>query len=139
MATLGQFLCLFCLCFLVISCSNRPVSGPTTSTPSGGSDRLSVGTTETPTLDPADGYEVGTSNIITSLGDRLYSYQARYLDSHNLPKNFPKCKDGLKYTILCVITFHDGTPFNAGDDVFPNRFSENGGNPRRYCPTLWNQ
>jgi peptide/nickel transport system substrate-binding protein len=136
--TLGQFFCLFCLCFfLAISCSNRPVPGPTTSTPIsvGGSARLSVGTTEKPrTLDPADGYEVGTSNIITSLGDRLYTYKESTLELQpQLAKELPKVsKDGLKYTIPLRegITFHDGTPFNAEAMRFSlNRFSENGGKP----------
>ncbi len=137
--TLGQFFCLFCLCFfLAISCSNRPVPGPTTTnTPVsvGGSARLSVGTTAKPrTLDPADGYEEPVSNIITSLGDRLYTYKEGTLELEpQLATELPKVsEDGLTYTIPLRegVTFHDGTPFNGSAMAFSlKRFSENGGNP----------
>jgi peptide/nickel transport system substrate-binding protein len=100
-----------------------------------GRDRLSVGTTEKPrTLDPADGYEVGTSNIITSMGDRLYTYKEGTLELEpQLATELPKVsEDGLNYTIPLRegVTFHDGTPFNAEAMVFSlKRFSENGGKP----------
>ncbi len=123
--SLGTFVGLFCLCFfLVTSCSNRQASEPTPSTPSAvssvssGSSRLSVGTTEKPrTLDPADGYEVAISNIITSLGDRLYSYKQGTLELEpQLATELPKVsKDGLTYTIPLRqgVTFHDATPYLA--------------------------
>ena len=133
--TLGQFLCLFCICFfLVISCS-RPASEPTTNVSSTGSDRLSVGTTERPrTLDPADGYEEAISNIITSMGDRLYSYKEGTLELEpQLAITLPKIsEDGLTYTIPLRqgVTFHDGTAFNGSAMAFSlKRFSENGGKP----------
>ena len=133
--TLGQFLWLFCICLiLVISCS-RPAPGPTSIPSAGGSDRLSVGTTETPrTLDPADGYEEPVSNIITSMGDRLYTYKESTLELEpQLATELPKVsEDGLTYTIPVRkgVTFHDGTPFNAEAMAFSlKRFSENGGKP----------
>jgi peptide/nickel transport system substrate-binding protein len=134
--TLGQFLCLFCLCFfMVVSCNNHPSPAPTSTPSAGGSDRLSVGTTERPrTLDPADGYEVATSNIITSLGDRLYSYKKGTLELEpQLATELPKVsEDGLIYTIPLRkgVSFHDGTPFNGSAMAFSlKRFSENGGKP----------
>lgn len=136
---IGKFLGLFFLCcILVVSCNSGPAPGPTTSTSSAGgsgSDRLSVGTTEKPrTLDPADGYEVAISNIITSMGDRLYTYKEGTLELEpQLATELPALsEDGLNYTIPLRkgVTFHDGTPFNAEAMVFSlKRFSENGGKP----------
>lgn len=134
-----KFLGLFFLCcILVVSCNSGPAPGPTTSTSSvggSGSDRLSVGTTEKPrTLDPADGYEVAISNIITSMGDRLYTYKEGTLELEpQLATELPALsEDGLNYTIPLRegVTFHDGTPFNAEAMAFSlKRFSENGGKP----------
>lgn len=134
---IGKFLGLFCLCFfLVVSCNNSRSPGPTTSTSSaGGSDRLSVGTTEKPrTLDPADGYEEAIANIITSMGDRLYTYKQGTLELEpQLATELPKVsEDGRTYTIPLRkgVTFHDGAPFNAEAMAFSlKRFSENGGKP----------
>ncbi|WP_309242689.1 ABC transporter substrate-binding protein [Limnofasciculus baicalensis] len=131
-------LCL-CCCFLIISCKggNNTTTGgsPTASTTSTSKDRIAVGFVETPrTLDPADGYEVAISDIITNLGDRLYTYVG---DTDKLEPQLatalPKIsKDGLTYTIPLRqgVKFHDGEPFNAKAMVFSlERFSKNGGKP----------
>ncbi len=137
--SIGQFLGLFlCCCFLIVSCGGSKTSTPTATSPSpnaSGNGRISVGLTDPPrTLDPADGYEVYTSNIITSMGDRLYSYKEGTLElAPQLATELPKVsKDGLTYTIPLRqgVTFHDGTPFNAEAMAFSlKRFSENGGKP----------
>ncbi len=128
---------LFCLCFvLVISCGKRPTGSPNASTNTGGSsDRLTVGTTLKPrTLDPADAYELAASNVLYSLGDRLYTYklgtdQLEPQLATALPKISP---DGLTYTIPLRqgVVFHDGTPFNSEAMAFSlDRFIKNGGKP----------
>lgn len=135
--SIGKFLGLFCMCFLlVVSCNNSPAPESTTSTSSASSsDRVSVGTTERPrTLDPADGYEEAISNIITSMGERLYTYKEGTLELEpQLATALPNVsEDGLTYTIPLRkgVTFHDGTPFNGSAMAFSlKRFSENGGKP----------
>ena len=135
--SIGKFLSLFCLCcILVVSCNNRPAPAPTTSTPSaGGNGRITVGTTLKPrTLDPADNYELAGSNVLTSLGDRLYTYKVGTGELiPELATELPKVsKDGLTYTmgLRKGVVFHDGTPFNAEAMAFSlNRFIQNGGKP----------
>lgn len=134
--SLAKFFGLFCLCFiLVISCGKRPASQSTGSPQAASSDRLSVGTTLKPrTLDPADAYELAASNILYTLGDRLYSYKLGTEQLvPQLAKELPKVsKDGLIYTIPLRqgVVFHDGTPFNAEAMVFSlERFIKNGGKP----------
>jgi len=134
--SIGKFLGLCCLCcLLIVSCSHRPASGPITSTLAGGNDRLSVGTTLKPrTLDPADAYEVADSNIMNSLGDRLYTYKIGTDELQpQLATQLPKVsQDGLTYTIPVRqgVIFHDGTAFNAEAMAFSlNRFIKNGGKP----------
>jgi peptide/nickel transport system substrate-binding protein len=136
---IGQFLSLFlCCCFLIVSCGGSKTSTPTasSSSPAATSNgRVIVGLTDPPrTLDPADGYEVYTSNIITSLGDRLYSYKKGTLELEpQLATELPKVSaDGLTYTIPLRkgVLFHDGTPFDAKAMEFSlNRFIKNGGKP----------
>ncbi len=136
---IGQFLSLFfCCCFLIVSCGGSKTSTPTAGSPSpatAGNGRVIVGLTDPPrTLDPADGYEVYTSNIITSLGDRLYSYKKGTLELEpQLATALPKVSaDGLTYTIPLRkgVVFHDGTPFDAKAMEFSlNRFVKNGGKP----------
>jgi len=134
-----QFLGLFCCCcVLIISCGgqNTPTdNAPDAVTSLSQSNRIAVGSVAKPrTLDPADGYEVAISDIITSLGDRLYTYQG---DTDTLipqlATELPQVSDdGLTYTIPVRqdVTFHDGTPFNAEAMAFSlRRFSENGGKP----------
>jgi len=137
--SIGQFLGLFlCCCFLIVSCGGSKTSTPTANSPSPGASsngRITIGLTDPPrTLDPADGYEVYTSNIITSMGDRLYSYKADTSELiPQLATELPKVsKDGLTYTIPLRqgVTFHDGTPFNGEAMAFSlERFSKNGGKP----------
>jgi peptide/nickel transport system substrate-binding protein len=136
---IAQFLSLFLCCsFLIVSCggskSSAPKAGsPTTATSNNG--RITIGLTDPPrTLDPADGYEVYTSNIITSLGDRLYSYKQGTLELEpQLATALPKISaDGLTYTIPLRkgVVFHDGAQFDAKAMEFSlNRFIKNGGKP----------
>ena len=136
---IAQFLSLFLCCsFLIVSCGGSKTSAPkagspTTATSNNG--RITVGLTDPPrTLDPADGYEVYTSNIITSLGDRLYSYKQGTLELEpQLATALPKISaDGLTYTIPLRkgVVFHDGTQFDAKAMEFSlNRFIKNGGKP----------
>lgn len=130
-----------CCCFLIVSCTGSRTSTPTESAASpsagaeAGSARISVGSVEKPrTLDPADGYEVAISDIITSLSDRLYTYVG---DSDELEPQLATdlptiSDDGLTYKISTRegVVFHDGTPFNAEAMAFSlKRFAENGGKP----------
>lgn len=135
--SLAKFLGIFCLCFLlVISCGRRPNADSGGGSPAtNNSDRLSVGTTLKPrTLDPADAYELAASNVLYSLGDRLYTYKLGTDQlvpelATALPKISP---DGLTYVIPLRqgVVFHDGTPFNAEAMVFSlERFIKNGGKP----------
>ncbi len=131
--SLWQFIGVAVLCsVLAASCGDRTTRITQTSSPS---DRLVIASIEKPrTLDPADGYEVPVSDIITSLGDRLYTYQDQTSTiipqlATALPKVSP---DGLTYTISLRqgVTFHDGEPFNAKAMVFSlERFVKNGGKP----------
>ncbi len=128
-----QFIGVAVLCFvLAASCGDRTTRTTQTSSPG---DRLVIASVEKPrTLDPADGYEVPVSDIITSLGDRLYTYQDQTSTivpqlATALPKVSP---DGITYTISLRqgVTFHDGEPFNAKAMVFSlERFVKNGGKP----------
>ncbi|MFB2938456.1 ABC transporter substrate-binding protein [Aerosakkonemataceae cyanobacterium BLCC-F154] len=136
---------LFCLCFiLVISCGRRPNANVNGNVPAGNNsdtanatlrDRLSVGTTLKPrTLDPADAYELAASNVLYSLGDRLYTYKLGTDELvPELATALPKVSaDGLTYVIPLRqgVVFHDGTPFNAEAMVFSlERFMKNGGKP----------
>lgn len=139
--SLGQFLGLFLgCCFLIVSCgapktSSPPPASSGASTTATASNRVAVGSVEKPrTLDPADGYEVAISDIITNLGDRLYTYVG---DTDKIEPQLatalPKVsEDGLTYTIPIRqgVVFHDGTPFNAEAMEFSlKRFAENGGKP----------
>ncbi|HEY9848787.1 MAG TPA: ABC transporter substrate-binding protein [Leptolyngbyaceae cyanobacterium] len=135
----AKYFGLFCLCFLLaVSCGQRPnASGPTT-TPNvatTSSDRLIVGTTLKPrTIDPADAYELAASNVLYSLGDRLYTYKLGTDEIiPQLATELPKISaDGLTYTIPLRqgVVFHDGTPFNAKAMAFSlDRFIKNGGKP----------
>ncbi|HEY9596577.1 MAG TPA: ABC transporter substrate-binding protein [Cyanophyceae cyanobacterium] len=138
--SIGKYLTLaVCCCVLVVSCGGRPnnqqAAAPNSATTASGSSRIVVGSVEKPrTLDPADGYEVAISDIITNLGDRLYTYvgDTDKLEPQlatALPKVSP---DGLTYTIPLRqgVKFHDGEPFNAKAMAFSlERFIKNGGKP----------
>ncbi|MBW4647838.1 MAG: ABC transporter substrate-binding protein [Kastovskya adunca ATA6-11-RM4] len=135
--SLTQFICLFCACFFfAVSCTNQPATNSTASPEaSAGSGRLTVGTTLKPrTLDPADAYELASSNILQSLGDTLYTYELGTDQiKPELATAMPEIsEDGLTYKIPLRegVVFHDGTPFNAEAMEFSlKRFSENGGKP----------
>lgn len=137
LGSLAKFFGLFCLCLiLIISCGRRPNADSRGGSPANNnSDRLSVGTTLKPrTLDPADAYELAASNVLYSLGDRLYTYKLgtdRLVPQ--LATALPKVSaDGLTYVIPLRqgVVFHDGTPFNAEAMVFSlERFMKNGGKP----------
>jgi peptide/nickel transport system substrate-binding protein len=137
---IAQFLSLFLCCsFLIVSCGGYKTTAPKVGSPNSpaatNNGRLVVGLTDPPrTLDPADGYEVYTSNIITSLGDRLYSYKLGTVELEpQLATELPKVSaDGLTYTIPLRkgVVFHDGTQFDAKAMEFSlNRFIKNGGKP----------
>lgn len=136
---IAQFLSLFLCCsFLIVSCGGSKTSAPKAGSPTtaaSNNGRITIGLTDPPrTLDPADGYEVYTSNIITSLGDRLYSYKQGTLELEpQLATALPKISaDGLTYTIPLRkgVLFHDGTQFDAKAMEFSlNRFIKNGGKP----------
>lgn len=134
--SIRKFLALFaCCCLLVISCGDRSTTQQAGSPPAGGNGRLIVGTTLKPrTLDPADAYELSASNVLYSLGDRLYAYQLGSSELvPQLATELPKIsEDGLTYTIPLRqgVVFHDGTSFNAEAMAFSlQRFIENGGKP----------
>lgn len=136
--SISKFSSLFFLCLvLAIGCSKRPTTTPTATDPNNPSKsaRVVVGTTLKPrTLDPADAYELASSNILYSLGDRLYTYKLGTDQlMPQLATALPKVSaDGLTYTIPLRqgVVFHDGTPFNAEAMVFSlERFIKNGGKP----------
>jgi peptide/nickel transport system substrate-binding protein len=136
--SIGKFLTLFtCCCILIISCARQPktqqVATPTSNASNSG--RVVVGTTLKPrTLDPADAYELASTNILYSLGDRLYTYKlgTNQLEPQLATKLPEVSQDGLTYKIPLRegVVFHDGTPFDAAAMAFSlKRFIENGGNP----------
>lgn len=135
-----QFLSLFLCCsFLIVSCGGYKTTAPKAGSPNSpaasNNGRIVVGLTDPPrTLDPADNYEVYGSNIITSLGDRLYTYKLESVELEpQLATELPKISaDGLTYTIPLRkgVVFHDGTNFDAKAMEFSlNRFIKNGGKP----------
>lgn len=136
---IAQFLSLFLCCsFLIVSCGGYKTTAPKTganSPAASNNGRIVVGLTDPPrTLDPADNYEVYGSNIITSLGDRLYTYKLGSVELEpQLATELPKISaDGLTYTIPLRkgVLFHDGTNFDAKAMEFSlNRFIKNGGKP----------
>ena len=136
--SIAKFGGLFFICLiLVISCGKRPTTTPTPTNTNSASNsaRLVVGTTLKPrTLDPADAYELASSNVLYSLGDRLYTYKLGTDQLiPQLATELPKVSaDGLTYTIPLRqgVVFHDDTPFNAEAMVFSlERFIKNGGQP----------
>ena len=129
---LGQYIILFCFCFiLTVACNNSQQSDNTAID----SNRISVGTTLKPrTLDPADNYELAGLNIIYNVAESLYTYKVGTTEIEPLLATaMPNISDdGLTYTIPVRegVTFHDGTAFNAKAMEFSlQRFVENGGKP----------
>jgi peptide/nickel transport system substrate-binding protein len=129
---LYRYLSVFFLCLLlVVGCRATTPEPPQASNP----DRITIGTTQkSPTIDPADSYELAGLFMIYNLGETLYTYALgtttlQPLLATALPKISP---DGLTYGIPLRqgVVFHDGTPFNAEAMVFSlNRFIQNGGQP----------
>jgi len=142
---IARFLVLACLCCLmVVSCggTNNNTKSPSANSSGAGADRLIVASVEQPrTLDPADGYEVAISDIITSLGDRLYTYKEDTEEIiPQLATALPKIsEDGLTYTMPLRqgVVFHDGEVFNAKAMAFSlERFVKNGGKPSTLLSTV---
>ena len=134
-----KFLCLFCLCLLlVVSCGTRQQtttpSSSSVNTPTG-DGRITIGTTSKPrTLDPADAYELASLGLVYNMSDRLYTYEPGSTEiKPQLATSLPKVsQDGLTYTIPLRqgVVFHDDTPFNAKAMEFSlQRFIGNGGKP----------
>ncbi len=134
-----KFLCLFCLCLLlVVSCGTRQQtttpSSSSVNTPTG-DGRITIGTTSKPrTLDPADAYELASLGLVYNMSDRLYTYEPGSTEiKPQLATALPKVsQDGLTYTIELRqgVVFHDDTPFNAKAMEFSlQRFIGNGGKP----------
>lgn len=137
---LFRWIALFVACVgLVVGCGtpqSTPSSSPTTgNTPTTGSGRITMGTTQkVDTLDPADAYSIFPGILLYNMGDRLYTYEPGGTDLiPQLATAMPTVSDdGLTYTIPLRddVTLHDGTPFNAEVMTFSiERFIQNGGDP----------
>jgi peptide/nickel transport system substrate-binding protein len=127
-----RYLNLFFLCLLLlVGCRTTIPDLPKTDR----GDRVIIGTTLKPrTIDPADSYDLGGLLIVYNLGETLYTYESGTTNLKPLlATELPRISsDGLIYRIPLRqgVTFHDGTPFNAGAMVFSlNRFLKNGGEP----------
>jgi len=126
---------LFCLCcFLTASCGQRANRAPNSSGENA-NNRVTIGTTlKLRTIDPADGYETLSGQLLRNLGDTLYTYKSGTTELiPHLATAMPKVsQDGLTYTIPLRqgVIFHDDTPFNAAAMEFSlQRFIKNGGSP----------
>jgi len=126
---------LFCLCcFLTASCGQRANRAPNSSADNA-NNRVTIGTTlKLRTIDPADGYETLSGQLLRNLGDTLYAYKSGTTELiPHLATAMPKVsQDGLTYTIPLRqgVIFHDDTPFNAAAMEFSlQRFIKNGGSP----------
>lgn len=124
----------FLCCLLTASCGQRANRAPN-STGDNTNNRVTIGTTlKLRTIDPADGYETLSGQLLRNLGDTLYTYESgtTKLIPH-LATAMPKVsQDGLTYTIPLRqgVIFHDDTPFNAAAMEFSlQRFIKNGGSP----------
>ncbi|MGI2906336.1 ABC transporter substrate-binding protein [Tolypothrix sp. VBCCA 56010] len=132
-----KFLCLFCLCLLlIVSCGNPQQTGTSPSdVNTTGNGRITVGTTQKPrTLDPADAYELASLGLVYNMSDRLYTYEPGSTEiKPQLATALPQIsQDGLTYTIPLRqgVVFHDETPFNAEAMAFSlKRFLQNKGKP----------
>lgn len=135
--SLGRFVGLFSLCLaLVVGCGGNQTSTlEDTGATDAGSDRITMGTTQTVrTLDPADSYEIFPGILLYNMGDRLYTYEPGTTKLvPQLAVEMPTIsEDGLTYTMPLRqgVKLHDGTPFNAEVMAFSiQRFMENGGRP----------
>ncbi|MEG5066907.1 ABC transporter substrate-binding protein [Microcoleus sp. B3-A4] len=124
----------FLCCFLTASCGQGPRRSVTASGENA-NNRVTIGTTlKLRTIDPADGYETLSGQLLRNLGDTLYTYKSGTTELiPHLATAMPKVsQDGLTYTIPLRqgVIFHDDTPFNAAAMEFSlQRFIQNGGSP----------
>ncbi|HEY9645535.1 MAG TPA: ABC transporter substrate-binding protein [Chroococcidiopsis sp.] len=132
-----QSIGLFGVCIaLVLGCAGgQPSATDSSSSPTAGSGRVSMGTTQKiETLDPADAYTIFGGILLYNMGDRLYTYKPGTTELvPQLATAMPTVSaDGLTYTIPLRegVTLHDGTAFNAEVMQFSiERFIKNGGDP----------
>ncbi|MEG4234866.1 ABC transporter substrate-binding protein [Microcoleus sp. Pol11C3] len=124
----------FMCCLLTASCGQR-TNRSVNASGENANNRVTIGTTlKLRTLDPADGYETLSGQLLRNLGDTLYTYESgtTKLIPH-LATAMPKVsQDGLTYTVPLRqgVIFHDDTPFNAAAMEFSlQRFIKNGGSP----------
>ncbi|MEG4534496.1 ABC transporter substrate-binding protein [Microcoleus sp. D2_18a_D3] len=124
----------FLCCLLTASCGQRTRPSVTASGENA-NNRVTIGTTlKLRTIDPADGYETLSGQLLRNLGDTLYTYKSGTTELiPHLATAMPKVsQDGLTYTIPLRqgVIFHDDTPFNAAAMEFSlQRFIQNGGSP----------
>ncbi|MEG4328194.1 ABC transporter substrate-binding protein, partial [Microcoleus sp. herbarium5] len=124
----------FMCCLLTASCGQRTRPSVTASGENA-NNRVTIGTTlKLRTIDPADGYETLSGQLLRNLGDTLYTYKSGTTELiPHLATAMPKVsQDGLTYTIPLRqgVIFHDDTPFNAAAMEFSlQRFIQNGGSP----------
>ncbi|MEG5033773.1 ABC transporter substrate-binding protein [Microcoleus sp. AT3-A2] len=124
----------FMCCLLTASCGQRTRPSVTASGENA-NNRVTIGTTlKLRTIDPADGYETLSGQLLRNLGDTLYTYKSGTTELiPHLATAMPKVsQDGLTYTIPLRqgVIFHDDTPFNAAAMEFSlQRFIKNGGSP----------
>ncbi|MEB3350122.1 MAG: ABC transporter substrate-binding protein [Cyanobacteriota bacterium] len=72
-------------------------------------------------IDPAQAYSIGTMQVLSALGDTLYSVGANGEAIPRLATALPRLSaDGLtaRVALRAGVRFHDGTPFNAAAMAF---------------------
>jgi len=126
---------LFCLCCLLTASCGQRVNRSVNASGENANNRVTIGTTlKLRTIDPADGYETLSGQLLRNLGDTLYTYKSGTTELiPHLATAMPKVsQDGLTYTIPLRqgVIFHDDTPFNAAAMEFSlQRFIKNAGSP----------
>ena len=126
---------LFCLCCLLTASCGQRANRAVNASGENANNRVTIGTTlKLRTIDPADGYETLSGQLLRNLGDTLYTYKSGTTELiPHLATAMPKVsQDGLTYTIPLRqgVIFHDDTPFNATAMEFSlQRFIKNAGSP----------
>ncbi|MEG3910534.1 ABC transporter substrate-binding protein [Microcoleus sp. w2-18bC1] len=126
---------LFFLCCLLTASCGQGSRRSVTASGENANNRVTIGTTlKLRTIDPADGYETLSGQLLRNLGDTLYTYKSGTTELiPHLATAMPKVsQDGLTYTVPLRqgVIFHDDTPFNAAAMEFSlQRFIKNGGSP----------
>src|SRR4028118_232144 len=126
---------LFCLCCLLTASCRQRTNRSVNASGENANNRVTIGTTlKLRTIDPADGYETLSGQLLRNLGDTLYTYKSGTTELiPHLATAMPKVsQDGLTYTIQIRqgVIFHDDTPFNAAAMEFSlQRLIKNGGSP----------